>query len=130
MAINAYLTLKGQKTGNIAGSVIQKGREGSIMVIATSHEIVSPRDSASGMASGKRMHKPLVITKELDKSTPLLYQALCNNEKLVTFLLKFWRPAIAGQGVRAPNISTTRLRSPTPPSPRSGRSCPTTRIPS
>ncbi|MFY9151766.1 MAG: type VI secretion system tube protein Hcp [Prolixibacteraceae bacterium] len=35
-------------------------------------EIVSPRDVASGMATGKRMHKPFVITKELDKSSPLL----------------------------------------------------------
>jgi len=27
-----------------------------------SHEIVSPRDAASGLPTGKRMHKPLVIT--------------------------------------------------------------------
>ena len=49
MALNAYLKLKGQKQGPIAGSVTQKGREGKIMVIATSHEIVSPRDAASGV---------------------------------------------------------------------------------
>ncbi len=29
--------------------------------------IVSPRDSASGLPTGKRMHKPFVITKELDR---------------------------------------------------------------
>ena len=28
--------------------------------------IVSPRDPASGLATGKRMHKPFVVTKELD----------------------------------------------------------------
>jgi len=33
-------------------------------------EIVSPRDAASGLPTGKRMHKPFTITKELDKSTP------------------------------------------------------------
>ncbi|HRI69004.1 MAG TPA: type VI secretion system tube protein Hcp, partial [Polyangium sp.] len=43
MALNAYLRLKGQKQGEIKGSVTQKGREGSIMVIAVSHEIISPR---------------------------------------------------------------------------------------
>jgi hypothetical protein len=32
--------------------------------------IVSPRDAASGLPTGKRMHKPMVITKELDKSSP------------------------------------------------------------
>jgi len=35
-------------------------------------EIVSPRDPASGLPTGKRQHKPFVITKELDKSSPIL----------------------------------------------------------
>jgi type VI protein secretion system component Hcp len=35
---------------------------------------MAPRDASSGMASGKRMHKPFVITKEVDKSSPLLTQ--------------------------------------------------------
>lgn len=30
----------------------------------------APRDMATGMASGKRMHKPFTITKEIDKSSP------------------------------------------------------------
>jgi Type VI secretion system effector, Hcp len=30
----------------------------------------TPRDVASGQASGKRMHKPLTITKSMDKSSP------------------------------------------------------------
>lgn len=34
--------------------------------------IVSPRDAASGLPTGKRQHKPVTIVKELDKSTPLL----------------------------------------------------------
>jgi len=32
--------------------------------------------------NGQRMHKPLVITKELDKSSPLLYNALVTNEAI------------------------------------------------
>lgn len=40
--------------------------------ISFEQEIVSPRDAASGLPTGKRMHKPFVITKELDKSSPLL----------------------------------------------------------
>jgi len=39
-------------------------------VISFDQEIVSPRDAASGLPTGKRMHKPFVITKELDKSSP------------------------------------------------------------
>ena len=62
------------------------------MVIAQSHEIVSPRDAASGLPTGKRQHKPMVITKEVDKSSPLLYNALVNNENLSSFELKFMTP--------------------------------------
>jgi len=30
----------------------------------------APRDAASGMASGKRQHKPLTVTKSIDKASP------------------------------------------------------------
>src|SRR3954471_12420169 len=92
MALNAYLKLKGQRQGEIKGSVTQKGREDSIMVIAVSHEIISPRDAASGLPTGKRMHKPFVITKELDKSTPMLYKVLAHNENITSLSLDFFRP--------------------------------------
>ena len=99
MALNAYLKMKGQKQGEIKGSVTQKGREGKIMVIAVSHSIISPRDAASGLPTGKRMHKPFVITKELDKSTPLLFNVLVNNENVTEWSLQFWTPQIkAAQG--------------------------------
>jgi type VI secretion system secreted protein Hcp len=100
MALNAYLKLKGQKQGEIKGSVTQKGRENKIMIIATGHEIVSPRDAASGLPTGKRMHKPFVITKEIDKSSPLLYNALVNNENISEWELQYWTPQVkAQQGV-------------------------------
>jgi len=40
--------------------------------ISFEQEVVSPRDAASGLPTGKRQHKPFVITKELDKSSPTL----------------------------------------------------------
>ena len=94
MALNAYLSLKAANQGDIKGSVTQKGREGKIMVIAVSHEIVSPRDPASGLPTGKRMHKPLVITKEVDKSSPLLYNMLVNNENVPKWELQFFTPQL------------------------------------
>lgn len=36
------------------------------------YAITSPRDSASGQASGKRMHKPMTIVKEWGPATPQL----------------------------------------------------------
>jgi type VI secretion system secreted protein Hcp len=37
-------------------------------------KVISPRDAASGMPSGKRQHKPLVLSTKIDKSTPVLYE--------------------------------------------------------
>ena len=100
MALNAYLRLKGQKTGDVKGSVTQKGRADSMMVIAYAHEVVTPRDVASGLPTGKRQHKPLMILKEIDKASPLLYNILVNNENIPTWKLEFWTPQIkAATGV-------------------------------
>src|SRR6185312_14088488 len=82
MALAAYLTIVAERQGPILGSVTQKGRENQILVTAVHHEIVCPRDPQSGIPTGKRMHKPFTITKELDQSTPLLFQVLCTNENI------------------------------------------------
>lgn len=72
------------------------------MVIAVSHEIISPRDASSGLPTGQRMHKPFIITKELDKSSPILYSVLCTNENITEFELQFWHPQLsAGAGTGA-----------------------------
>ncbi len=42
---------------------------------ATTTGVVSPRDAASGLPTGKRMHKPFTITKELDKTSPVFVAA-------------------------------------------------------
>jgi len=96
MALNAYLRLAGETQGDILGSVTQAGREDSIMVVAYDHQVISPRDAASGLPTGRRQHMPLVITKEIDKSTPLLAYSLTNNENIVVFELQFWQPSTTG----------------------------------
>jgi type VI secretion system secreted protein Hcp len=96
MALNAYLTLKGQKQGAINGSVTQKGHENTIAVHAYSNTISSPRDLASGLPTGKRMHQPISILKDTDKSSPLLWSALVNNENLLTWQLQFLTPTVTG----------------------------------
>ena len=96
MALNAFLKLKGKSQGDIKGSVTQKGREGKILVIAATHEVLSPRDAASGQATGKRQHKPFVITKEIDLATPRLYSMLVLNEPAAEWELQFWAPKIIG----------------------------------
>jgi type VI secretion system Hcp family effector len=97
-ALNAYLVLKGSKTAKFNPDTTQ-----GIMVIAVSHElvarlgIVSPRDVATGQATGKRVHKPLVITKELDKATPLLLRSMQSKEPITEATLYLFKPAANGK---------------------------------
>lgn len=107
MAYQTYLKLKGAKQGDIKGSVTQKGREGLIAVIAVDHEIISPRDPATGQASGKRQHQPLVIVKELDRSSVPLRQALITNETLTAWELQFWTPSFQGDDTQVYTIRLT-----------------------
>lgn len=119
MALNAYLQLKGQKSGDIKGSVTQKGREDKIMVFEFDHEIVSPRDAASGLPTGKRMHKPMRITCEIDKATPIMYQVLTSNENIPEWSLEFWKPNAAGTenqyySIKLTNANLSRIHAHTP----------------
>ncbi|AKT38892.1 type VI secretion system tube protein TssD [Chondromyces crocatus] len=128
MALNAYLKLNASRQGQILGSVTQKGREGTIAVIAAHHMVVGPRDPASGRPMGKRMHMPFVITKEVDRSSPLLYSVLCNNENLSSVDLQFYTPDRTG--VERPhfavsltnaNISSIDYRMPNSKNPHTAR---------
>ncbi len=100
MAMMAYMYAKGAKSGQIKGSITQKGREDSVGIIAYSHDIEMPLNATTGQPSGGRLHKPFVIEKELDKSTPILYTCLCTNENLSEVTIKFWTPQLkAASGV-------------------------------
>jgi len=88
-ALNAYLKLTGQKQGDIKGSVTQRGRENSIELLSVNHEIVSPRDAQSGLPTGQRMHKPIIVTKEIDATSPKLQQAMVGNEEFARAVIEF-----------------------------------------
>jgi type VI secretion system secreted protein Hcp len=83
-AIAGTITISGQHSGNFGDG---------LKITGYSHEIVSPRDAASGQATGKRQHKPITITKEIDKSTPLLQRAIYTNETLTSVLIGLLSPA-------------------------------------
>ncbi len=107
MALNAYLRLWGETQGEIKGSVTQAGREDSILIIGFNHGVVSPRDAASGLPTGKRQHEQLIVTKEVDKSSPLLMNVLVNNENITTLELRFWQPSASGQEVQFYTVKLT-----------------------
>lgn len=89
---NAYLTAQGHEQGTIKGDVTAKGREGAIALTTLAHELVSPRDPASGLPTGRLQHKPIVISKVIDQTSPLFLAALVNNETLTSVRIEYWRP--------------------------------------
>jgi type VI secretion system secreted protein Hcp len=93
MPTTAYLTLTGKAQGAIKGNVTAKGREGAIALLSVAYEISSPFDAATGLATGKRQHKPIVVTKAVDETSPSLLKALVTNEDLTTVKIDFWRSA-------------------------------------
>ena len=73
--------------GTVQITAQKEGTIGPFALEAFSHEISVPRDPSSGLPTGKRVHQPIVITKQLDKSTPLLLEALVSNENLSQVLI-------------------------------------------
>ena len=106
-----FLRLKGQKGGDVKGSVTLKGFEGSIQELDFEHLIVSPRDSQTGLPTGQRQHKVLAITIPLDQTAPLLLNIMCTNEMLSDFnLTTVPTQTRAASGVGSGNLRyTTRL---------------------
>jgi type VI secretion system secreted protein Hcp len=86
-----YISIEGAKQGTFKGEAVAKKGPAKIPGIRYFCETSSPRDAATGQASGKRVHKPILFTKEWDASSPLLFQALVTNEVLTTVLFEFIR---------------------------------------
>ncbi len=98
---NVYLKAEGQKTGNITddqpGVLMPIGRTQGMMVDSYSFEVASPRDPATGLATGRRVHGPLVITKKAGRSSPLFFNVLATNENLTKLTLQIYKTNASGQ---------------------------------
>ena len=91
MPMPCYLTLEGQTQGKIEGSCEVSGHQGKIMIQAVEHSIEIPKSPQTGLPSGKRQHLGLTVTKEIDKSSPKLFQALCSGEQMRRVILEYYR---------------------------------------
>jgi type VI secretion system secreted protein Hcp len=97
MPMPIYLTLEGENQGAIDGSCDIKGHEKQILIEAVDHIVDIPASPQTGLPTGKRVHRPLTVTKAIDKSSPKLYQALCSGEHLKNVQLYWFRISAKGQ---------------------------------
>lgn len=115
MAYEFYVTIEGKKQGKFKGESIREAHKDKIAGLSYSHEINSPRDVATGQASGKRQHGPVTITKEWGASTPQIFQALVSNESLTSVLFEFIHTTPDGaeevyQTVKLANATVSKVR--------------------
>ena len=98
MAETVHLYLKANG-GDVTGDSTQTslGRENSIECVYYQQSVRTAREAGSGMATGRRSYDPLVIRKRIDKSSPLIFKALADNQ-VVEGIFKFFRPNPTGDG--------------------------------
>jgi type VI secretion system secreted protein Hcp len=98
MAETVHLYLKANGS-DIQGESSQTsmGRENSIECVYFTSSVKTAREAGSGMATGRRQHEPIMIRKRIDKSTPLIAKALCENQ-VIEGKFKFFRPNPTGDG--------------------------------
>ena len=97
MANEFFVTIEGIKTGIFHGESSHQASGNKIAGLKFFYEVASPRDPATGMATGKRQHKPITITKEWGAASPQIFHALASNETLTSVLFEFMQTSPAGK---------------------------------
>ncbi|MCP3144842.1 type VI secretion system tube protein TssD [Pyxidicoccus xibeiensis] len=98
MAEAVSLFLKANGT-DIKGESTQTslGRQDSIECLYYDQKVFTARESGSGLATGRRQYEGITLRKRIDKASPLLMKALCENQ-VIEATFKFFRPNPTGDG--------------------------------
>jgi type VI secretion system secreted protein Hcp len=94
--VHLFLKANGQ---DIKGESLQTSlnRKDSIECVYYEQAVSTAREAGSGMATGRRRYEPIHIRNRIDKSTPLIYKAMAENQ-VVDGVFKFYRPNPTGDG--------------------------------
>ena len=79
-AIDAYLTIVGARQGKITGGNVKMGGGSEQIPLIAVVRNGGSRDAATGMASGKRQHGSITVTKAIDSASPKFAQMFDSNE--------------------------------------------------
>jgi type VI secretion system secreted protein Hcp len=78
--------------------------EGEIELLGCEYQLVSPRDVATGQASGKRVHYPVEVAGKVDKASPLLFKAVAENQVLKKVEINCWTAANATSSAKEGDV--------------------------
>ncbi len=110
MAAEFYVTIEGTKQGALAGESVRPKHEGSLEGVAFHYSVAHPRDAASGMATGRRIHQPITFVKQWGAASPQIFQALVSNETITSALFEFVRTDDNGEEVVFHTIKVSSAR--------------------
>lgn len=89
MAERAYITITGQTQGTFAGDGSGGKNKDRIRIYNYAFSGQSPRDPATGLPTGRRQYRPVVVAKEWGAASPQIWTAFATNEVLTEVLIEF-----------------------------------------
>lgn len=114
MSTPAHIWLTDENGSPIVGGCSMPTRLGSIELKSVTHNVSIPLDANRGKLTGTRIHTPIVMLKEFDKTTPILFRALCEGRTLKSATIKMYRILDAGLeseyfNILLENVKTTTI---------------------
>jgi type VI secretion system Hcp family effector len=94
-ATNAYLQFESNGT-QVEGTVTAAGFENTIRVYDAHFEIGAAETAPAGVTRSRIEYKPVYVTLPVDKSTPLITQALAQNHVVSNFRIDLTKPQQGG----------------------------------
>ena len=98
------MTIEGTKQG------VFGAKGGAIPGFRFSYAVKSPRDVATGQASGKRQHGPIVVTKVVGTASPQIFQALTTNELLKSVGIELPGGEGSGYTIKLSNATVSEIK--------------------
>lgn len=96
MSTPAHLWLIDDNDSPITGGCLVANRLGSIELKSVTHSISIPVDPSWGKLTGTRVHSPIVVQKEFDQTTPILFRALCEGRTLKSAIIRMYQITDSG----------------------------------
>jgi len=99
MGLPVYIQVTDSNKKPIEGECAESEHKGWIMGFCFRAGVSIPTDPNTGQVTGGRVHAPFVISKEIDKSSPELFNMMCKGEKCDTIVVDMVRKESNGREV-------------------------------
>ena len=109
VGVRITMTVTGVKQGVFKGDDNASGKvaAGLINVTGYQFDLTVPRDPSTGLPSGKRVYKPLIVTHVMGGSSPEFLAAAATNEDLKSVVINFYRTDRMGREVNYYRVTLT-----------------------